>query len=202
MGKSSVLLKIGMISLVGLGIANSKSVLASENDLMHDSSSLNEINPDIVNETEIFFDERQNSTSHGESEFNNENASRMINTIRYRKKNVTNFYEWSGYRRVSDNLKTGSKGGSITTNRSTTFGATTTGNVYGIQVAASASRTSSTGYILNVGANQRVYVGYRVRYSVERGTREQYDLATGRIYSVNSYNRKVPTYGEYALIRY
>lgn len=30
MGKSSVLLKIGMISLVGLGIANSKTVLASE----------------------------------------------------------------------------------------------------------------------------------------------------------------------------
>lgn len=58
---------------------------------MHDSSSLNEINPDIVNETEIFFDERQNSTSHGESEFNNENASRMINTIRYRKKERNDF---------------------------------------------------------------------------------------------------------------
>ncbi len=45
-------------------------------------------------------------------------------------------------------------------------------------------------------------MGYRVKYAVEKWTREQYDLATGKVYSSNSYTRKVPQHGEYALTKY
>lgn len=55
---------------------------------------------------------------------------------------------------------------------------------------------------LNVGANKRVYMGYRVYYAVEKGTRELYDVVTGEVLRSYSYTVKVPQYGEYKLITY
>ncbi len=58
------------------------------------------------------------------------------------------------------------------------------------------------GYTLNVGANKRVYMGYRVRYEIETGTRECYDIVTGKVIDHNDYTVKTPIYGEYKLINY
>lgn len=131
---------------------------------------------------------------------NAEVSPSFINDFRYRAVNVTTSNEWSGYRRVSDNLKTGKGGGSISANKTTTFDTSVSGEINGLGISTSKSISSSIGYTLNVAPNTTVYMGYRVYYKVEKGTREYYDLVTGKVISRNSYTVKVPQYGEYKLI--
>ena len=127
----------------------------------------------------------------------------FVNDFRTRKVNVSTTYEWSNYRRVSDNLNTyGSTGGSISANRSTTFGVEVSGTIAGLGISTSGSVSSQIGYTLNAGPNQAVYMGFRTRYEVERGTREVYDIVTGRVSSRNTYTVKRPMYGEYKLLSY
>lgn len=45
-------------------------------------------------------------------------------------------------------------------------------------------------------------MGYRVRYEIETGTRECYDIVTGKVIDHNDYTVKTPIYGEYKLINY
>lgn len=74
------------------------------------------------------------------------------------------------------------------------------GNIKGIPVTVGGSISSTVGYTLNVPANKTVYMGYRVKYSVEEGTREMIDLVTGKVVSSNTYVVKNPKFGEYKLI--
>jgi len=108
--------------------------------------------------------------------------------------------EWSQFDRVSNNILTGSNGGSITSTNSTTFNTQVSGSISGLGISTSTSVSSSLGYTLNVGPNRRVYMGFRVRYEVETGTREIVCMHTGRVLSSNSYTVRVPLYGEFALI--
>lgn len=129
-------------------------------------------------------------------------APRFVNDIRYRKKNVKSSTEWSGYKRVSDNLATTGKGGSLCSNKSVSFDAVVSGGTSGLGISLGPAVSSEIGYTLNVGANKRVYMGYRVFYKVEKGTRETYDVTNGKVVSVNEYVVKKPQYGEYTLINY
>lgn len=191
---SCFILGVALIMLIFPNISYAQDELFSEVDA---NSVL------LINDDQLFFDGNiENLLDIPDEDQNTQINSRMVNTIRYRKKNVKTYREWSGYRRISDNLKTGSKGGSISANKSTTFSATISGSIYGINVNSSGSVSSSKGYTLNVGGNKRVYLGYRTQYAVETGKREQYDLATGKVYSTNNYTVKRPLYGEYALINY
>lgn len=194
--------KFLFISSIVLGfftttLISSVSVNAEENIKEVEESSITISSNDelvfdgIIDNLVILPDSNQSNTS-----------TRMVNPIRYRKKSVSTYQEWSGYRRVSDNLKTGAKGGSISANKTTTFTTLISGSISGISVNTSGSITNSRGYTLNVGANKRVYLGYRTRYAVETGKREKYDLETGKVYSTDSYTVKRPLYGEYALINY
>lgn len=131
-----------------------------------------------------------------------EPAPNFVNDYRYRKVNVTTSHEWSPYKRVSDNIQTGSEGGSISASKSVTFGTDVSGEIAGLDISTNASISSEVGYTLNVGANKRVYMGYRVYYEVEKGTREYYDIVTGEVIKSNPYTVKVPQYGEYKLINY
>ncbi|MFG3435385.1 hypothetical protein [Lysinibacillus fusiformis] len=124
----------------------------------------------------------------------------FVNDFRYRKVNVKTFNEWSGYKRASDNITTGEGGGSITATKSVTFGTDVSGAIDGLGISTSKSITSSIGYTLNADPNKTVYMGYRVYYKVETGTREYYDLVTGKVLKSNSYTVKVPQYGEFKLI--
>lgn len=124
----------------------------------------------------------------------------MINEYRYRKKNVTYSYEWSSGKRVSDNLVTGADGGSISSTVTVTFGTIVSGNIANLGISTNTSISSSKNYTLNVGANKRVYMAYRVYYKVEHGTREYYDMITGEVISSNTYTIKTPQYGEYYLV--
>lgn len=45
-------------------------------------------------------------------------------------------------------------------------------------------------------------MGYRVKYKVETGTREMYDMVTGKVVRSNKYTVKKTMYGEYALLNY
>lgn len=127
----------------------------------------------------------------------------FVNDFRYRKKNVTTSYEWSAYRRVSDNINTnGTSGGSISANKLTTFAVTVSGSIDGLGLSTTKTVSNSIGYTLSVGANRVVYLGYKAYYKVEKGTREYYDTVTGKVISSNSYTIKYPQYGQYALINY
>lgn len=127
----------------------------------------------------------------------------QINDFYYRKSNVTYSTEWSPYKRVSDNIIVGPAGGSIAVTKTVSFGTEISGEVYGINIATNASLESSIGYTLNASPNSRVYVGYRVLYQVERGTREYCDgIVNPRVISKNPYTVKTPQYGEYVLITY
>lgn len=184
------------LSALHLATFTIQDISANENNVV-----INEMNPKIVNESDIIIDNDTAENTAEVIESKPEISNRMVNTIRYRKKNVKNTSEWSGYRRISNNLKTGSKGGSISSTTATTFKTDVSGNISGINVSLGGSKSSSKGYTLNVGANQNVYMGFRVRYAVESGIREKYDFTTGKVYERNSYKVRKPQYGEYALIR-
>ncbi|KZN95405.1 hypothetical protein [Aeribacillus pallidus] len=133
----------------------------------------------------------------------NEIKTNFVNPYRNRKKNVRISYEWSPYKRVSDNLNTyGSSGGSLTSNRTVTFKTDVSGSIQGLGISTGASVSSSIGYTLNVPKNRTVYMGYRVYYKVERGTNETYDVVTGKVIRSNSYTVKTPLYGQYGLVNY
>ncbi len=150
------------------------------------------------NVTQIFNSELAGNTP---SE-NGDTSLFFVNDFRYRKVNVTTSSEWSSYKRVSDNVVTGSEGGSISANKSVTFGTEVSGSIHDLGISTNASVSSSVGYSLNVPANSRVYLGYRVKYKVEKGTREHYDIVTGKVLDSNKYTVKKPLYGEYKLINY
>lgn len=195
MKKLKVGFVLGLLLILGSLYGTVENVSAREID---------EINPKIINEENIsVILENEESLLQTPENTSSENISTyMINPIRYRKKNVTHTTGWSPYKRVSDNLKTGSSGGSITANKSVTFNTSVTGSIYGLTISTNSSVSSSKSYTLSVGKNQRVYIGYRTYYKIEKGVREQYDLETGKVYSKNNYTVKKPQYGEYALIKY
>lgn len=120
----------------------------------------------------------------------------------YFKKNVRTYEEWSGYRRISSNLKTGPKGGSISSNKTTTFTASATGPINKINVTLGGSVASTLGYTLHVNPNTSAYMGFRVRYRVETGVVETYDTYSKKVIKRENYTIKRPMFGEYALIRY
>lgn len=128
---------------------------------------------------------------------------RFINDYRYRKVNEKITYGWSPYKRISDNIVTKpNESGSISANREVTFGVDVSGDVSNLSFNLSRSVSNSKNYQLEVGPNRRVYLGYRVHYTIATGTREMYDVTTGKVVKRNNYTVKTPTYGEYALINY
>jgi hypothetical protein len=128
-------------------------------------------------------------------------SAQFVNDFRSRKKNVRYSTETSNYRRVSDDVNTyGAASGTITANRTTTFNTAVSGSVQGLNINTGVSVSSSKSYSLTVGPNRNVYLGYRVVYDVEKGTRETYDVVTGRVISTNTYTVKKPRHGGYKLI--
>lgn len=107
--------------------------------------------------------------------------------------------ECSNYTPVSYTVTTGRAGASISVSQSKTFGTSISGDVQGINIGAQASISSGVGYTLNVPPRRSAYVGFRVLYEVESGTRiaRFYD---GEEFSRNSYTVKRPIRGEYRLI--
>lgn len=126
--------------------------------------------------------------------------SRFISDYQYRKANVYYTYEWSNPYRVSNNLRTGPAGGSISSNTTVSVGTTVSGVIDSLNLSLNASVSSAKNYTLNVGPNKNVYMGFKVRYEVEHGTREKYDIITNKTVQSNSYTVKRPQYGEYTLV--
>lgn len=131
-----------------------------------------------------------------------ENSPKFFNEYRYRKVNVSTYEEWSPFKRVSDNAQIGNEGGSIKADRSASFGTVVSGNIGGLNISTNISRSSTIGYTLHADPNSWVYMGYRVKYRTEEGTRECYDMVTGKVVSTNKYTVKTPLFGDYKLINY
>lgn len=159
---------------------------ASEDDLM-DSV----VSPVVVRE--------DNQGDMVQVQSNDKNGRRVVNPVRYRKTNVRTYKSYSGWHRVSDDLTTGPKGGSIKCNRTITLSGGVSGKIKGISVSFGGSRASEVGYTLNVGGNQTRHMVFRVKYAVETGTREVYDAVTGKVIGRNTYTAKTVLNGEYAL---
>lgn len=156
---------------------------------------------EVVNSEEVVVDSEEVINSEENVEVDSEEVTPyFVNDFRYRKVNVKTYNEWSDYKRASDNITTGKGGGSITATKSVTFGTDVSGAIDGLGISTSKSITSSIGYTLNADPNKTVYMGYRVYYKVETGTREYYDLVTGKVLKSNSYTVKVPQHGEFKLI--
>lgn len=133
----------------------------------------------------------------------NSRTTRSINEYRYRKVNVKNSYEWSPYKRVSDNLvtKPGEKA-NVVVNRQVSFGVDVSGDISNLSFNLNRTVSNSRSYSLEVGPNRRVYLGYRAHYTIETGTKEMYDIVTGKVVKRSNYTVKTPDYGEYGLINY
>lgn len=154
-------------------------------------------------EVEILSDDYFNKTTN----LNNDNITplggdSMLYTDKF-EANISTSEYWSGYARVSDNLVTGSSGGSITSTSSKTFEGSVTwspSKPSGISISAGASKSSSIGYELDVPPHSRVYMGYRVRYkkTVDKITRT---WVNGKVEIFYATTNKT-LYGEYALINY
>ena len=94
------------------------------------------------------------------------------------------------------------KGGSISSNKSVSFEASASGEIKGLNISLGGSVSNELGYVLDVGPNKRCYMGYRVKYNIEKGTRVRIHRVTGKVVSTNTYTIKKPAYGEYKLINY
>ena len=163
------------ILFLGMTSANFTSTFAAETDI-HKMETAN-INQDNIKDT------------------------RSINEYYYRKTNVKTSSEWSPYKRVSDTISVNSRGGSISSTKTQKFDVVISGSIANINVNIGKSLSSAKGYILHAEPNTRVYMGYRVKYSVETGIREKVDMVTGRVVSSNRYTVKNPVNGEYKLLK-
>ncbi|MED3692273.1 hypothetical protein P4534_26430 [Peribacillus butanolivorans] len=115
----------------------------------------------------------------------------FVNDFRNVKKKVEKWEEWSSFKRVSQNLNTyGAKGGSISADRSVSFSPTVSGDIGGLNISLGGSKSSSKSYSLDVGKNRQVYMGYRVRYAVEKGENHRIDIVTGATLSKKKYKVK------------
>ncbi|MEU5512756.1 hypothetical protein [Streptomyces fungicidicus] len=124
-------------------------------------------------------------------------ANLAARDIKYTKENVKFSNSYSNFQRVSDNI-TGP--GSITSTKAVTFGVVVTGAYKNLGLNLNTTKTSTKGYSLTHSKNNTVYMGYRVYYSVETGTRVATML--GRVISRLPYTVKKPITGEYKLINF
>ena len=60
--------------------------------------------------------------------------------------------------------------------------------------------TIGDSYSLNGTPRKTQYLGFRVKYKVEKGVRYVYNQNTNKVVDKNNYTYKKPMYGEYALI--
>lgn len=182
--KKSIVVLLTILTLL-LSTAFSEGVQAEEVK-SPDPSRVSNIDPD-----EIYADAEEGTIK-----------PEFINDFFNIKKNVKKSTGWSKYKRISDNIKTGKAGGSISAIKTVTFGTTSSGDVRGLSFGFSASKSSAKGYTLNVGPNKRVYMGYRVNYNIEKGENWLVDVVTGKVLRKSKYTYKKPRYGEYGLINY
>ncbi|MDJ0333531.1 hypothetical protein [Planococcus sp. S3-L1] len=117
--------------------------------------------------------------------------------IKYTKTNVKTSTTWSNFKKVSGIIN---GPGSISATKSEAFGVVVNGAYSNLGLSLNKTKTSITGYTLTHAKNTRVYMGYRVKYSVETGTR----VATrnGFVISRLPYTVKTPIIDEYKLINY
>lgn len=118
----------------------------------------------------------------------------------YRKKVTSTTTKWTSYKRVSNNVKVPPKGATITQSKQLTFGVTVSGSIYGLCLSTSASVSTENSYSLNGTPRKTQYLGFRVKYKVEKGVRYVYNQNTNKVVDKNNYTYKKPMYGEYALI--
>lgn len=92
------------------------------------------------------------------------------------------------------------KGATITQSKQLTFGVTVSGSIYGLGLSTSASVSTENSYSLNGTPRKTQYLGFRVKYKVEKGVRYVYNQNTNKVVDKNNCTYKKPMYDEYALI--
>lgn len=114
----------------------------------------------------------------------------------YRKENVSYYYEYGGWERVSASLY---GPGSISSSSTIKKSESVTGSISGIPtISTGRSKSSSIGYTLNVPKG-KYYMAARVVYKVETGYRVKDNVVGGK--TRNFYKVKTPSHFEYILLR-
>ena len=119
--------------------------------------------------------------------------------INVSKENVSYTYEWGTFARVSPDI-TGLKGNEIRSDKVEKKSVVVTGDISGLNIQTSTIKENKIGFTLTMPANGTYYMGYRVYYKVERGTRVSRNVL-GTILSKKNYTVKTPIKEEYRLIK-
>lgn len=127
-------------------------------------------------------------------------APAFVNDFRFRKKNVQKYNSWSGFSKVSSTLTTKDESAKLGVSIKKTYGVSITGAISGLNINTSVTLSTDTTCEFDVKPYRSVYIGHRVLYAVEKGTRECYDVTNGKVVSSNAYTVKTPIDDEYRLI--
>lgn len=126
----------------------------------------------------------------------------VIGHIGMKKRNKKTSQEWSKYKRISDNVKTGNATASITANKVATFSLSVSGGLTKGDVGFTKSISSGRSYTMNVPKKSNKYMAYKARYSVEKGqVCKKFNGISNKCTSGwKNYTIKKPLYGQYALL--
>ncbi|WP_100066004.1 hypothetical protein [Miniphocaeibacter massiliensis] len=120
--------------------------------------------------------------------------------------NVKKYTEYGSWKRVSKNLTVAREGevGTISVSDEISISMSVTGSVAGLSIGSNVTQKSKVGYSLSTKNKGTWYIGFRVKYNVETGTRRVRSGWSGLVRSTNKYTVKIPIKGsgEYKLLRY
>lgn len=123
-----------------------------------------------------------------------------IVTYTYRKSNVSTYNIWSPYQRVSESMGGGLLGAEITATKSLTYNVEVNGSISGLGYSLGKAITTQLGYSGKVPPNKVGYMGHKMYYKVETGTRQKIHGISGRVVEENYYTIRTPQYGQFDIL--
>lgn len=186
----SPLILTSTLLLSGLSPSNNANATIISDNVAYDGEVEFNDNPNIVDltgpEEDVVFIE--------EEAIEPTPINRVIemNTIKNFKKNVKKYTKWSKYRHVSKTFGPNPRDSKVHTEKSTVFKAETSGIIKGLGLSLGGEVTTKVGLTTTLPAKKVGYLGIKVKYKVETGTRIVKDMLTNKIISQNKYTIKTP----------
>lgn len=179
-------------------VPNANATIISDNIVYEGDVEFND-NPNIVDltgpeEDVVFIDNEFIEPTPSDDFVEPKPVNRVIdmNTIKTYKQNVKKYKQWSKYRHVSQNYGPNIKNTVITADRTTVFKAETSGIIKGLGLSLGGEVRTSTTVKQTLPPKKVGYLGIKVQYKVETGTRIVKDMLTNKIISKNKYTIKTP----------
>lgn len=196
----SPLILTSTLLLSGLSPSNNANATIISDNVAYEGEVEFNDNPDIVDltgpEEDVVFIEEEaiEPTPPGDGFIEPTPINRVIemNTIKTFKKNVKKYTKWSKYRHVSKTFGPNPRDSKVHTEKSTVFKAETSGIIKGLGLSLGGEVTTKVGLTTTLPAKKVGYLGIKVKYKVETGTRIVKDMLTNKIISQSKYTIKTP----------